>query len=437
MNLKTRLRSAAITRLASPGFRSMLRTGAQLTDKLKRQRPAVHYFHQTDDPYSHIAVQKLDELRDAYNIPFQVHLVSQPPGVFLGSAEHFDQWALVDAASIADGYGTSLPDSLREPDAAEIERASDVLAMHIDSDDFADVAVRIGEALWRGAAITEQPSTGSGAKAIETGNAIREKMGHFLGGMFCFQGEWYWGVDRLRLLEARLITEGYNRDDQGIRVPEPTARDTTGLKAAHIKLEYFPSLRSPYTAIGHERVLALIARSGVTVEVRPVMPMLMRGVTAPPAKQRYIITDASREGWAHDSPMGKIVDPFGEPVKRAFALFPGALSLGRPMEFVTAYLRAAWVDGIDIAEESGLRLVSDRAGIDWNELQRACEGTSWEALLDDNLSEMLGAGLWGVPSFRVSGGNQDGAFACWGQDRLWRVENDIYLRCKQTEGKLV
>jgi 2-hydroxychromene-2-carboxylate isomerase len=259
-------------------------------------------------------------------------------------------------------------------------------------------------------------------------------MGHFLGGMFCFQGEWYWGVDRLRLLESRLIEEGFNRDDGGIRVPEPIPAETTGLQAAHIKLEYFPSLRSPYTAIGHERVLALIDRSGVSVEVRPVMPMLMRGVTAPRAKQRYIITDASREGWAHNSPMGRIVDPFGEPVKRAFALYPGAMAMGKSMAFVSAYLQAAWVDGVDVAEEPGLRQVAQRAGIDWGELNAACEGSDWEAILDANLNDMLDAGLWGVPSFRISGGNSDSAFACWGQDRLWRVENEIYQRCAAAEG---
>lgn len=434
MNLKTRLRSTAVTRLSSPGFQALSRTRARLADKLKRQPAAVHYFHQVDDPYSHLAIQKLDLLRDAYSLPFNVHLVAQPPGVYLGSAEHFDHWALHDAASIADAYGTPLPAQLVEPDAQAVATANGVLAAHMAKADFVEVAVRVGESLWRGDVITDASDKGDGRSAIELGNAVRKSMGHFLGGMFCFQGEWYWGVDRLRLLEARLIDEGYNRDNKGIRVPEPTASDTTGLQAGHIKLEYFPSLRSPYTAIGHERVLALIARSGVSVEVRPVMPMLMRGVTAPRAKQRYIITDASREGWAHNSPMRKVVDPFGEPVKRAFALFPGALALGKQMEFVTAYLHAAWVDGIDIAEEAGLREVSERAGIDWGELQRACEGSNWETILDDNLQAMLGEGLWGVPSFRVSGGNDEAAFACWGQDRIWRVENEIHRRCSSAIG---
>ena len=66
--------------------------------------------------------------------------------------------------------------------------------------------------------------------------------------------------------------------------------------------------------------------------------------------------------------------------------------------------------------------------IDWSELQQSAQGTDWEAVLEDNLSDMLAAGLWGVPSFRVTGGNEDTAFACWGQDRIWRVENEIARR---------
>jgi 2-hydroxychromene-2-carboxylate isomerase len=43
---------------------------------------------------------------------------------------------------------------------------------------------------------------------------------------------------------------------------------------------------------------------------------------------------------------------------------------------------------------------------------------------------MLTAGLWGVPSFRVSGGNESDSFACWGQDRIWRVEDEIVRRAR-------
>jgi 2-hydroxychromene-2-carboxylate isomerase len=138
--------------------------------------------------------------------------------------------------------------------------------------------------------------------------------------------------------------------------------------------------------------------------------------------------DAGREGRAHGAPLGRIVDPFGEPVKRAFALFPAAAENGRGMEFVSAYLSAAWFDGIDITTESGLQQVIANADLDWEMLHNASQNNDWEAILDDNLRTLVEENLWGVPSFRVSGGKIDTAYACWGQDRIWRVENEIARR---------
>jgi 2-hydroxychromene-2-carboxylate isomerase len=414
-------------RLSSPAFQRFQQRRGRLARRLKREAPTIHYFHQVDDPYSHLAVQKLDGLREAHGLAIVPHLASKPEAAYLGSAEHFDHWALRDAASVADGYGIGFPESPRMPDSTAVSQANAILAEHLSRPDFADQARAVGEALWSGETITGSQDTASGAAAVADGDRLRQRLGHYLGGMFHFEGEWFWGIDRLRLLEQRLMDEKLTRSP-ALVCPEPTPMDTTGLNAAHVLLEYFPSLRSPYTAIGHQRVLDLIERSGVSVRLRPVMPMLMRGVPAPTAKQRYIITDAGREGRAHGSPMKKIVDPFGEPVKRAFALFPGAVALGRGMEFVTAYLEACWVDGVDIATEAGLQQVAGNAGLDWAELEQASAQTNWEAVLDENLEQMLGAGLWGVPSFRVSGGGIEEPFACWGQDRIWRVENEIAAR---------
>ena len=127
-------------------------------------------------------------------------------------------------------------------------------------------------------------------------------------------------------------------------------------------------------------------------------------------------------------PFGRIVDPFGDPVKKAFRLFAAAAAADHGMAFVTAYLSAAWAEGVDITRESGLRLVCDQAGLDWMALNRTGRELDWTVVLEDNLQDMLTAGLWGVPSFRIRGGSDD-AFACWGQDRIWRVENEIAHRC--------
>lgn len=437
MNLKTRFRSTFMRHASSLGYQQKLRAKARKRRVKQGVPPVVHYFHQVDDPYSQLAVQKFDQLVEQYNLTFEPHLVSGPDGAFQGSQAHFDQWAQQDVVNIAGAYGTIFPTtvpttSTTAPTAQQIAHANQLLAQHLSQADFARVAQQLGEALWQQQLLPANDDAASdsaaGTLAIKTGNALRQQLGHYLGAMFYFEGEWFWGIDRLRLLEERLQAEGYAAPGKPICVPEPTPIDTSDLDASAVLLEYFPSLRSPYTAIGHQRVLELVDRSGVALKVRPVLPMLMRGIPAPQAKQRYIITDAGREGRAHGSPLGQIVDPFGDPVKQAFALFPGAEALDKPMEFITAYLEAAWFDGVDITKEKGLRQVVANADLDWQALQQAIQDTNWEAILDQNLNELLSENLWGVPSFRVSGGKLGGSFACWGQDRIWRVENEIAAR---------
>ncbi len=431
MQLHTRIRSATMRRFSSAAHLELLRRKARTLRKLKREPARVLYFHQVDDPYSLLAVQKLPQLRAQYNLPFEVQLVSKPGAAYQGSQAHFDHWALRDALSIAGDYGLKLsaPVSLAQPpNPAAVVDSNKALAACIEHDDFPEVALAIGESLYAGKRLPSTTGTDASVQSlVNQGDALRAKLGHYLGGMFYFDGEWYWSVDRLRLLEARLIDEGYGKG-QPVAVTQPASAEFNQPSANQVTLEYFPSLRSPYTAVGHQRLLDLVRDSGVNLVLRPVMPMLMRGIPAPRAKQQYIIIDAGREARAFGVPFGNIVDPFGDPVKRAFALFTGAQALGNGVDFVTAYLAAAWAEGVDITAEPGLRQVAQAAGIGWPELQQAAAATPWEPILDANLTELLQINLWGVPSFRVSGGTKQDSYVCWGQDRIWRVAREIAQR---------
>jgi len=394
--------------------------------------PTVHYFHQVNDPYSHLVIQKLDQLKARYKLSFQPHLTSEPDAAYQGSADHFAQWALADALSVAADYNTHFAPAMDAPSVASVALANRRLAAHLDQDDFASIAIETGTALWHGKTIDPTTSLDTAQRALQAGNTKRAELGHYQGGMFYFDGEWFWGIDRIRLLEQRLSAEGFDSSTGAPCVPQPTPQpmpqSRAGKSTAGIQLEYFPSLRSPYTAIGHRRVLDLIAETGVDVKVRPVMPMLMRGIPAPREKQRYIITDAAREGREFNAPFGRIVDPFGEPVKRAFALFPQADALGKGMDFVTAYLNAAWFDGVDITTEAGLKTVTTNAGLTGQAVTQNRAGNDWEMHLTNNLATLTQQNLWGVPSFRVTGGTKRDAYACWGQDRIWRVASEIARR---------
>jgi len=94
----------------------------------------------------------------------------------------------------------------------------------------------------------------------------------------------------------------------------------------------------------------------------------MRGVPAPRAKQLYIMGDAAREARFKGIDFGHIVDPFGDPVRRAFVLFPAAQTLAKGLQFMTAYLDAAWTRGVDITTQTGLRRVVESVGLDWQTL---------------------------------------------------------------------
>ena len=96
------------------------------------------------------------------------------------------------------------------------------------------------------------------------------------------------------------------------------------------------------------------------------------------------------------------------------------------MEYIGAYLSAAFAEGIDITTQAGLTKIIKQIGLPGKAADYV--SADWQQLVETNVADMLNAGLWGVPSFRVSGGNSEASFACWGQDRIWRVEQEIINR---------
>ena len=431
MKLGTRLRSAGMRVMSSESFLELRRRKSRLFDKKRVETPAVHYFHQVDDPYSFLAVQKLAALQARYNIHFISHLVSAPSAEFKGDATRYDACSITDASSIGAFFGVSPPFAGTVPDQRQVDHANQELVAALGSTDpsaFASSAIAVGESIWRRHASDDSGIQSSDPVNLAAGDALQAELGHYFGATFYFEGEWFWGLDRLHLLEQRLIDAGYSSSPlSAMCAPLPTANYTFGKETAAVTLEYFPSLRSPYTAIGHSRVADLVNRSGVSLKLRPVMPMMMRGIPAPRAKQVYIMMDAGREARFHGIPFGRFVDPFGDPVLKAFSLFPGAVAQGKGMDFVGSYLSACFAEGIDVTSAVGLAKVLDRIGLNLAEVDQQSGSFNWQGLLQENIDAMNGAGLWGVPGFRVSSANE-APFSCWGQDRIWRVEAEIAKR---------
>jgi 2-hydroxychromene-2-carboxylate isomerase len=246
--------------------------------------------------------------------------------------------------------------------------------------------------------------------------------------MFYFEGEWYWGVDRLHFLEERLHAAGLARA-KGPLKPIAPVKDVAfpPTKATGATLDYFLSFRSPYTYLAVPRVRRLAEHYGATLRLRFVLPMVMRGLPVPAPKRLYIMLDTKREAERLGMPFGTIVDPVGKGAERGLAVLHHAIQAGKGPEFVESFLRGVFAEGIDAASDAGLDKLAARAGLDHNLVQRALKDESWRKVAEANREELFALGLWGVPSFRV---NQNRPH--WGQDRLWAVEQDLQAAKQET-----
>jgi len=399
----------------------------------------VDYFHQVDDPYAHLTAQILGRLTARYDVVLAPQLVGPPPDEAAPERARLDAFARKDAADVAPYYGLDFPAGAARPDADAVVLAERLAAAASATGTLARDAARIGEALWRGGRPALEALAGEIAPAnaaatsvaVAAGNARRERLGHYLGATFHYGGEWYWGVDRLWHLERRLQALGALRAGEpvGPLVPRPEPERAGAVAAGRrLRLEFFPSLRSPYTAIVMRRVLALPERLPVDLVLRPVLPMVMRGLPVPRAKRLYIVLDTKREAADAGEPFGFACDPVGRPVERGFSLYPWAAAQGKGGALLAAFTSAAFAEGIDTGEDEGLRHVVEQAGLSWSEARAHLDREGWRDALEENRRALFAAGLWGVPSFRLLGDDGAPDFVTWGQDRLWLVEAEIRRR---------
>ena len=423
---------AAISRtitgaLTSHALRDAQRGVRALIRKARGRMAEVSYFHQADDPYSHLAAQTLERLAACYAIALKIHIVPPPDDGAAPERERLAAWSVRDAATLAVRLGLDWPSHPVAPTRDSIALANAALAAAASSPDFPRRAVEIGAAFWRGdgEALTQHAVAGSPETteaAMGESAKLRTERGHYLGATFHFEGEWYWGVDRLHYLEARLRAGGLAKGaDEGFIAPvkdvELIAQPTNG---ARPELHFFFSFRSPYTYISVPRVRRLAKHYGADLKLRFILPMVMRGLPVPRTKSMYIMRDTKREADRVGMPFGRIVDPVGLATERGIAVLHHAIPLGRGEDFAESFLRGVWSEGVNATTEAGLNTIAARAGLQPDFVAAALQDDSWRAPAEVNRAELLSMGLWGAPTLRVN--DRPGQ---WGQDRLWVIENDL------------
>jgi 2-hydroxychromene-2-carboxylate isomerase len=382
----------------------------------------IEYFHQVDDPYSHLLAQMLRPLTRRYGVTVKPWLVPPPDDAAAPERERLIAYARRDAPRASAAYGLSFPQNAGAPEPQAVALAQGILAGSLGAPDFPERAVEVGEALWRGDLEgLRRLSRGStdAAQALDSGGARRRELGHYLGAMLHHEGQWYWGVDRLNHLEEALTATDTTPDAAPLA---PYRAMTLGPKPSGPApgIEMWFSFRSPYSWIAFPRVRQLARHYGAPLTLRPILPMVMRGLPVPPIKSFYIVRDTKREADRAGLPFGPISDPVGSGAERALAVLHHVAPLGLGESFAESALRAAWAEGVALADDAGLIGAAQRAGVSEAQVAAALADESWRVAAEANRLALFDVGLWGAPTYRIEGGP-----AHWGQDRLWTLEEDL------------
>ena len=349
----------------------------------KRQeakRPhVIHFFHQLDDPYSQLLAKALPVLQSRYNIILETHLVEAPEDSAVPERAMLKTYSLLDAQRLANRF-------------------------QLD---------------WQ----FVQPSELPNSDAASESNALRKKWGHYLGATLYYEGEWYWGIDRLHHLEDRLNDLGLGQTNFNAHLFPATQYAHGQITPQNTSIDFFFSFRSPYSAISAAKIFHWAHQAGVNIKLRYVLPMVMRGLPVPPEKRKYISLDAAREAYVQGVPFGRLNDPVGKPTERGLALMPFAEMHNLAEDYVMSFMQGVWSEGLDAGLDSHLKIIVERAGLNWTAAKDILRSQSneahWRAIAEENRQALFALGLWGVPSFRYEN------TSAWGQDRFWVIEDAL------------
>ncbi len=198
------------------------------------------------------------------------------------------------------------------------------------------------------------------------------------------------------------------------------------LEVSNAQIDYYLAPNSPWTYLGHTRLVAMARAAGATVVVKPMdlggrvfaatggVPVAQR----PPARQAYRLAELRRYSAYLQMPMH--LKPAFFPVaadaaSKLIIAVRQADGTDAALALTGAILAAVWAQQRNIADADTLAALLAECGL---ATQRLVQSASAEvqAELDANTQAALDAGVFGAPSYVVTQGDVTEMF--WGQDRL-------------------
>ena len=444
LSIQRKLRSLFLNTILSSRWRRLKRRLSEARRRVAGHRHVVSAFLQLDDPYSYLLAHYLPSLAAHYDIELRLYISESRGDEYQPAPEMLAEYAAMDCARLARELGIPFLDKGTTPPVEHRLALLDAAAARVGSADFDAELLQTLAIYWRGDAEAAARRSGSGiAGGAETviakSQQLQKRLGHYNSATLHYGGEWYWGIDRLHYLADRLDGLGVAQNElpnallasirQAMQITLPVKPPAAARELPPIEL--FHSFRSPYSFLSLQRIYDIADAFGVELILRPVLPMVMRGMKVPLAKLLYIARDATREAERLGIPFGKMVDPVGSGSERCLAVFQYAESEKRGRDFLLNAGLAIWSEAIDVATDVGMRKVTGRTGLFWPDVIAAMQSEDWRSPIEANRESMMSSGTWGVPTIRM------GEFVAWGQDRDWLLVRHIEELCDSGDGILV
>lgn len=185
------------------------------------------------------------------------------------------------------------------------------------------------------------------------------------------------------------------------------------------RIDYYLSLISPWTYLGHDRLADIARDTGAEVRIKPVklsaifpktggLPLAKRA----PERQAYRLVELKRWSKHLNKPLTLHPKFFPADETLAAGMVIAAGEGQQGFALAGAILAAVWAEERNIADEATLLEIAKSVGADGPALLAAAKKPETAARHDANTEEALAAGVFGSPSYLVDGE------LFWGQDRL-------------------
>ena len=383
----------------------------------RKGHKAVFYFD-IEDPNSYLMINKVIELEQVFKVSFEIIVVAPNSPEYNPEPALAEKYALKDAEILAQAWHQTFPHFVPKQDRLVAEALRLLLYKQATSFEWLKLARTVCEYFWAGdySSIHKLMKQEKSVDNFDYQDTLKKntdklyKSGFYKGSAIYYGKEWYYGLDRIYLLEQRLDRLGA-ADHASFVTPDWGCISNSNPQDSAI--EMFFSFRSPYSYLAIWRLYHGTYQHprNAKLELKPILPMVTRGLPVPRKKKMYILKDAARIARYESIPFGKVRDPLGDSVTACIHLFY-AVESSKRLEVSYDVMHRIWAQGQDISHPDILKNLCLHYKVDYQEITLSIRNENSFTHAENNRKTLTHYGLWGVPSFRK------GNVVVWGQDRM-------------------